>query len=276
MTIPFSKYSGCGNDFVLIDNRLPLPSFFDPAKTKNTVRFLSDRKEGIGADGVILLENSKVADYKMRIFNSDGSEAEMCGNGLRCLGKFIEELDGPFQQAFIETMKSTLLIEPHEKGIKAEMGAPSDILLDLSIPLNEVTLEAQFLNTGVPHAVIFRDDLKNTPSLNWGREIRYHEKFSPRGTNVNFVKVLSPQMIEIDTYERGVEGLTLACGTGATASALAASLKFNFSSPITVKTRSNEHIEIIFEKNSQNKIISTKQIGPVKKHFQGLIQNITL
>lgn len=237
MTIPFSKYTGCGNDFIVIDNRQPLFSLY------HQIPHICDRKAGIGADGVILLENSKHADYKMRIYNSDGSEAEMCGNGIRCLMKFICEIGGSADACHVETMLKNLRVGMDGELVSVEMGDPFDMQWDIEVE----GLKLDYLNTGVPHAIIFVDELESLQPNLIGPSIRFHKYFGPKGTNVNFARLNKDGVVQVRTYERGVEAETLACGTGATATAIAASRKYGLKEPVIVRVQSGEHLKIGFE-----------------------------
>lgn len=256
--VSFSKYSGCGNDFILIDNRA---LFFDP----NKVSLLCDRRQGIGADGVVLLERSAAADHKMRIFNADGSEAEMCGNGIRCLMQFIQDTIAPHERCNIETMLRNLTVAMDGDHVKVDMGDP--LHMEWSIPLEGYTWEQ--INTGVPHAVTFVQDLDGFPLEKVGPTIRRHPYFGPNGTNVNIATINDDGTVSVRTYERGVEGETLACGTGATATAIAASKKFGLKSPVSVKVRSNDLLKIGFEWNSDH-ISRVTLTGPAQKIFSGV------
>lgn len=267
--IPFSKYSGCGNDFILINNR-------DSSLRLNekTIVNLCDRNRGIGADGVIFLENGKgISDFRMRIFNRDGREAEMCGNGLRCLGQFIYELGFEKKPYQIETKERTLKIELIDDLIKAEMGDAIDLKLDISLKLEENPLSCYSLNTGVPHAVIFVEDIHQVQVSTLGQKIRHHEQFSPAGTNANFVERKAGNQIAIRTFERGVEGETLACGTGAAASAISACQKWNMEQPIEVVFSSGEKLEITFTREG-TAFTQITQTGPALKTFHGVFDMI--
>jgi diaminopimelate epimerase len=237
---PFSKYSGCGNDFILIDNRKK--SF--PLENPFLIPNLCNRKMGIGADGIVLLENSSSADFRMRIFNSDGSEAEMCGNGVRCLGKFLKELGEKTNNFTIETMHRKHSLALLENGsVRVEMGDPSDIQWEIPLSIEGGFLIIDSLNTGVPHAICFMEDIEKVNLCFLGPQVRHHPYF-PRGTNFNIAEVDKNGEVWVRTFERGVEEETLACGTGATAAAIAASKKFGLLSPILVHTKSKEILEI--------------------------------
>lgn len=234
----FSKYEGCGNDFILVDHRTP---FFPPSNHSLIVK-ICHRKHGIGADGLIFLERSQKADFKMRIFNADGSEAEMCGNGIRCLFKFIQELGVPGNAFHIETVGSILHVSQDGVDVEVDMPIPYDFRWNIS--LDPYVLH--YLNTGVPHAICFTDNLETTDVFANGRKIRHLPFFAPKGTNANFVSLISKNEIAIRTYERGVEDETLACGTGCTAAAIAAVKIKGAEAPVFVKTRSGETLKINF------------------------------
>lgn len=256
-SLPFSKYEGCGNDFILIDWRQLKRDAFLPEE----IRTLCSRKQGIGADGLITLDSSQKGDARMRIYNADGSEAEMCGNGIRCLMKFMRERGFSQETAVIETAERLLKGSLCGEDVIFEMGTPTDIRWDA--PLE--TWQIHFLNTGVPHAVIFVDHLDTADVQKWGSFIRFHPLFQPQGTNVNFVQIKGPQILSIRTYERGVEGETLACGTGATAAALAYAHLHKAKSPISVLTRSLDSLTISFTPDWS----LVQMQGPARKVFEG-------
>lgn len=258
--IPFSKYSGSGNDFILIDNR---KGVFNDRRASLIVK-MCDRKNGIGADGVILLESSQKCDFRMRIFNPDGTEAEMCGNGIRCLAKFIEDLNIDKSVCRIETLERELGVVKSEGEIKVEMGDPKDMEWDIPIEVLGESVRVHYLNTGVPHVVYFVRDLDEIDCVKMGSKLRYHPRFQPKGTNVNFVMVDKNNELWIRTYERGVEGETLACGTGAVASALAASKIYGLKGPLRVHPVSDEVLVVHFQGFS--KVTLT---GPARLCFTG-------
>jgi diaminopimelate epimerase len=220
--ISFVKYQGAGNDFILIDDRAPI---FNPS----LVPSLCHRKFGIGADGVILLQLDPVADFRMRIFNSDGSEAESCGNGLRCLMRFIADLNLPQKTYRIATGQRYVEAGYLRDQIWTNLGTATEIKQHFI-----EGLEVHSLNTGVPHAVIFSPD---TDLAILGPFLRYHHAFQPAGTNVNLATLHKDGSISMRTYERGVEAETLACGTGAAAVGLIASQKYHLPSPIQINAR---------------------------------------
>lgn len=252
----FSKYSGCGNDFILIDNRQRI----FPYEDRSLIAKLTHRRLGIGADGIILLETSDSEDFAVRILNADGSEAEMCGNGIRCLGKFIKELNIDGNQFSIETLERVVSIEFNGENISVGMGSSKDEKWEIDLD----SMKIDYLNTGVPHAILFTDDLGSIDLTTLGPKVRHHKEFQPKGTNFNLAQLKEGQMW-MRTFERGVEGETLACGTGATAVALAASRKYGLKSPVKVHTRSGEILEITFDDQWSKIFLS----GPAHLIFQG-------
>jgi diaminopimelate epimerase len=247
-SIKFTKTVASGNDFVVIDNLRAI--------IKNRAVFakgICDRKYGVGADGLLLLEKTRVADVKMRIFNADGSEAEMCGNGARCfafwLAKNRKTKTGNLN---IETKAGIIKSFVGNENVRINLTDPKNIKLGIIVALNKRNIRVNFIDTGVPHAVIFVDGLDNMDVNQIGSSVRYHHKFSPRGTNADFVEVLNDNTISVRTYERGVEVDTLACGTGSVASALIFALKTGTNNVIKVRTRSGEVLKVLFKKSGNN------------------------
>ncbi|MCM8771532.1 MAG: diaminopimelate epimerase [Candidatus Omnitrophica bacterium] len=245
----FFKIVGSGNDFIIIDNRENKIK-----NRKNLALKLCDRKFGIGADGLLFLEKSTIADFKMRIFNPDGSEAEMCGNGLRCILRYIYEKNlSRKKKLIIETKAGVLDGEIKGRKIKVRIKVIEKPKLNIEISINGEKITGNFINTGVPHTVIFVDNVERIDLNELGPKIRFNKIFSPEGTNVDWVEISNNRSsIKIRTYERGVEGETLSCGTGAVASALISSLLFKISSPINVITKSKEVLKVYFDKNFEN------------------------
>jgi diaminopimelate epimerase len=244
MKIPFMKMSGSGNDFILIDHRKPILS---EEEMKGFARKVCQRKVSVGADGLILIENSEKADVKWRFFNADGSEAEMCGNAGRCLGRFtyLKGITGP--SLTFETLAGVLSAQVNGKRVKLEMTRPFGLKLDEKISIEGKEMVLSNINTGVPHAVFFLDGIDEADVFKIGRAIRFHPHFAPAGTNANFVRCEGPSQLTVRTYERGVEDETLACGTGVVASALIAAFKRLVKSPVFVKTRGGETLNVHFE-----------------------------
>lgn len=254
MTINFTKMVGSGNDFVVIDNR---NNIFD-GQNKALIKKLCNRIKGIGADGIILIEKSETADFKMRILNSDGSEADMCGNGARCAAYFASSQKIVLKSMKFETLAGIIEGEILDDGceakkVKVKMINPHSVRDDIYLDLPDLEqVRICSINTGVPHAVIFVENIKNIDVEEIGSFVRYNQAFMPSGTNVNFVKIKNQNEIIVRTYERGVENETLSCGSGSTASAIFSALKFDLKSPILVHTKSGEDLQIHFNKDGEN------------------------
>ncbi len=270
----FAKLQGSGNDFVLIDNRdgrvYEALERFGLCLKEFVVR-LCDRHRGIGADGLILIEEPEDPknDFKWQFFNSDGSEAEMCGNGSRCAVRFCYDMGIVDDKVSFETLAGVIRAEVLDGGrrVKVQLTPPSDIQ-EKEIPLEEGSVKGYFINTGVPHFVVPVEDIERVDVRKLGRAIRFHEEFQPKGTNVNFVEILGEGVVKIRTYERGVEAETLACGTGATASAIV-SYRAGLVSrkPVEVITKSGEVLRIDFDAGTKEVFLE----GPVQKVFEGVL-----
>ncbi len=242
--IEFFKMNGSGNDFIIIDN---MRKKISSDEFRKFVPAICRRKLSVGADGVIILEPSAVADFKWRFFNSDGSEAEMCGNGSRCAAKFAFLKGIAGKNLKFETIAGIIEAEIKEETVKVLITEPFDMKMDYEIYIDENKYFISSINTGVPHVVKFVKELENYDVLKMGRKIRNHEIFKPNGTNVNFVSVLNRDTLKIRTYERGVEDETLACGTGSVAAALIAFKKGFVRAPVKVKNMGGETLTIYFE-----------------------------
>ena len=257
----FCKYQGAGNDFILLDNR---------EKTFNVDRdyiaFLCHRYFGIGADGLMLVENCDDADFRMQFFNSDGSTATMCGNGSRCIVAFAHKLG-------IFTDKVTF-VSGAGKHI-AEVVSKNGNVFEINVKITDVheftcTDEYYFMNTGVPHCIIFVEDIDKVDINSEGKKWRHYHAF-PEGANVNFTQICSDDKIKVATFERGVEGETLACGTGSTAAAIAASHKLkNGNTNFLVETKGG-NLQISFDKNESkpNSFNNIWMQGPATLVFEG-------
>jgi diaminopimelate epimerase len=269
MLLHFYKMNGAGNDFVVVDNRdLSLNL------SKDQIELLCDRHRGIGADGLLAVEPAENgADFKFRYYNADGGEAEMCGNGARCFGRFTSALlEEPADSVSFETIAGTLAAEMVDDNIRIAMSDPFDLKLDIAISLPGLDATLRSLNTGVPHVVAYVDDLAGTDVLKHGAAIRYHKAFAPNGTNANFAEVLGPDHIAIRTYERGVEDETLACGTGMVACALIHHLLTGATSPIKVDVKGGDTLEIGFESDGNESFKNVTLTGPADFVFEGDIE----
>lgn len=248
--IKFYKMCASGNDFIIIDNRKGCISHI-AYHISDFVREICQRKKPVGADGVLLIENSSRADLKMRVFNPDGREVEMCGNGARCIALYINSKCPPKaisrsygadkmqnQKCKIETEAGILEAEVVAGDrVRLKMPDPKDFRFNFNLEVDRDIHKANFINTGVPHVVRFVRSLDSIDVEGLGKAIRYHEEFQPEGTNVDFVEVIGDKDIKVRTYERGVEGETLACGTGAAASAVVAHLLGFIQPPTMVHTK---------------------------------------
>ncbi len=239
--------SASGNDFIVIDNRSGKVNerFHDISEF---VKKVCRVHHSVGADGVILIENSKEQDFCWRFFNADGSEAEMCGNGGRCAARFAYMNGIAKQKMAFETIAGTIKAEVHGGGkVKLQLTKPTDLKLDYPVGLDDKELFVSSVNTGVPHAVLLVTDIDYVPVEELGRMIRYHKIFGEKGTNVNFVEARDKKNVKVRTYERGVEGETLACGTGAVASAVILAEKGLVKSPVNIHTRGGEVLKIYID-----------------------------
>ncbi|MGQ9647894.1 MAG: diaminopimelate epimerase [Thermodesulfobacteriota bacterium] len=254
MKIPFMKMSGSGNDFIVIDHR---KAFLEEDRMKKFARKVCRRRVSVGADGLILVEESNRADFKWRFFNADGSEGEMCGNGGRCVARFAHLKGIAGASLTFETLAGLISGEVNGRRVKLELTKPHSLKLDEKISVEGKELTLSSINTGVPHAVLFLKDIEHADVVDMGRVIRFHPHYAPAGANANFVKVEDSLRLSVRTYERGVEDETLACGTGVVASALVSAFKGFVKSPVTVKTRGGEVLVVHFE----------IEAGEVKKVF---------
>lgn len=244
MEFEFVKMTGAGNDFIVADNR----SGSVTLRPEQVAR-LCDRHFGIGADGLMLLVPcpSGRADWAWQFWNSDGSDAEMCGNGARCFARFIQRATGwTGPRVTFETGAGIVGAEFEGERVTVNLTPPRDLRLGETVPTTTGPVEVSRVNTGVPHAVVFVPDADRAMVLEQGCELRRHPHFGPRGTNVNFVEVRDPGRIRVRTYERGVEGETLACGTGVTASALVTARSRGWPSPVRVLVQGGDELIVHF------------------------------
>lgn len=267
--LDFIKMNGAGNDFVMLDNRSS-----DLYLTEQQINFLCDRHRGIGADGLLVLEITKSkTPYLMRYYNADGIEVEMCGNGARCFTRYLAKLEKLSGQIAFQTKAGLIQGTPQGNQVQILMSAPFDLQLNKLLSLDSAQeLEFHSINTGVPHAVLFVNNLDTTPVVETGRKTRHHTHFAPAGTNVNFVQLKEPQLLAIRTYERGVEDETLACGTGVVASALIHHLLSGAPSPIFAMTQGGNKMRVDFETTKDpHQITRVALTGPADFVFSGTI-----
>jgi len=263
----FTKMNGAGNDFILFDNRTR-----DIDLDRNQIAQLCDRHRGIGADGILLLEKPiNRADFRMRYFNADGGEAEMCGNGARCFARFANKVGGQKAKISFETPAGVISAELKGDLVTLRMTEPTDLRLNVDLPVIAENKTVHFINSGVPHVVIPVAKIDDADVRREGAAIRHHKMFSPNGTNVNFIEKRGPNKIAIRTYERGVEDETLACGTGIVASALIFAASENTNGPIGVIARGGDELEVGFEK-SGDRFRNVTLTGPAEFVFEGSIE----
>jgi diaminopimelate epimerase len=262
----FTKMNGAGNDFVLVDNRLG-----DLQLASDQIAKICDRHRGVGADGVLVLERAaNGADFRMRYYNADGGEAEMCGNGARCFARYANHVAGAKTELSFETPAGVIFSELQGELVRLQMSEPKDMRLAITIALPEREVAAHFANSGVPHVVVPVDDLESVDVRGLGSAIRRHELFAPKGANVNFLKERGPGQIAIRTYERGVEDETLACGTGVVASALIFAATKKVDGPIAVLVRGGNELQVGFEKTG-DQFRDVTLTGPADFVFEGTI-----
>ncbi|MEO6219029.1 MAG: diaminopimelate epimerase [Ginsengibacter sp.] len=258
MKIEFYKYQGTGNDFIMLDNRQGIYSDITPKQ----VNLLCNRRFGIGADGLILLNDKAGFDFEMKYFNSDGKESSMCGNGGRCILKFA---------ATLGIRKSNYRFTATDGLHEAEIDLNGDIRLKMqNVKGVEDYSNHYVLNTGSPHYVKNAVDIMKVDVVAEGRAIRYSKEFAADGINVNFVETLDEDKIYVRTYERGVEDETLSCGTGVTASALISAHNDNGFNRVEVRT-SGGRLSVEFEKLSDKEFINIWLCGPAEMVYKGEI-----
>ena len=266
--VRFWKLEGAGNDFLGLDGRA------GGFKLKRQqIADLCDRRRGVGADGVLVVEKPKVrgADFRMRYYNSDGGEAEMCGNGARCFALLARAVSGRKGNVLrIQTQAGLVTLQIRGQEVQVSMTEPTKLRLGKKVVVAGRKVVVDFLNSGVPHAVLFVRSVRSIDVAKQGRAIRYHSAFAPSGTNVNFVEIGRGNRIHVRTYERGVEGETLACGTGVAASSILSNLRRGLRSPILVTTRGGDHLRVGFSMvNGQARKVTLQ--GPARIVYTGVI-----
>lgn len=265
--LKFYKMSGAGNDFVVLDNRkgevsasIPLDQF--AAK-------VCDRHRSIGGDGILLVEPSSRKNFRMRYYNADGSEADMCGNGARCIARFASIIGAAGESMEFENLAGDFKAEILKGGkVRVQMSKPHSMKLNLQVEVDGQFLVAHSINTGVPHLVVPVRDIDDFPVEALGRKLRFHKDFAPKGTNVNFVGLKDKHAIKERTYERGVEGETLACGTGAVASAILMAASGACESPVAVTTSGGDTLEVSFNLKGEE-VTDVVMTGGAEITFEG-------
>ncbi|MCM8787102.1 MAG: diaminopimelate epimerase [Candidatus Omnitrophica bacterium] len=260
--VKFRKIVASGNDFIIV-----LESDVKRYDFANLAKKICERKFGIGADGLLVIGTEKNS-LRMRIFNSDGSEAQMCGNGARCAAYFLSK-KLKIKNLKIKTAAGIISASVNKNKVRLKLTQPKELNLDIPIRVNNRLLKVNFINTGVPHTVIFVEGLEKIDVFNLGRLIRHHRYFKPEGTNVDFVEVLWDNFINLRTYERGVEDETLACGTGAVAASIITSYKLGKNVKyFKVLTKGGEILKVYFKKE-EDRIYDVWLEGSVKVICEG-------
>lgn len=285
MRLSFTKMTGAGNDFVVVDARRQRVSSLH-AQWPSVGRALCDRHLGIGADGLLVLERSSRADVRMRVINADGSEAKMCGNGARCAALYLTSpqsiVHSPQpKKVTIEAKAGVLSAVVRGERVALRMTDPAGLQLEQTVRVGSKRIRLGFVDTGVPHAVVSVAALDAVDVTRLGRALRYHRDFLPKGTNVNFIQTDArrPNCLRIRTYERGVEGETLACGTGVAAAAIvhvltASNGHATGSRRVDVETRSGDRLTVSFTVTPKGDTLRMSDVvleGPARRVFDGAV-----
>lgn len=257
MKTPFVKMHGAGNDFVMIDDR---EETF-PLEDHKFIARIANRPDGVGCEGVIFVRKSDKADFAMRFFNPDGSEAELCGNGARAVAAFAYSIGAARARTMrFETLAGMISAVVHDnETVTIGMPQPKDLRKD-------------FVNSGVPHAIVAVENIDAANVAEEGRKIRYSEAFAPAGTNVDFVAYAPPHELKIRTYERGVEAETFACGTGSVAAAVIGVDQYGLKFPVSVKTSRGDTLVIDGSCTGDGRYERVTLTGPVKTVFSGVFE----
>jgi diaminopimelate epimerase len=270
--IPFWKLSGSGNDFVVIDNRRHLIN----GNASRWAAKLCHRQFGVGADGLLLIEPSQKADFRMVYYNSNGSRATMCGNGARCIAWSAHELGMVGSNFDFETDLSIVKARVDDRVVEVTLADAKEYRPARKIRAANKVFNMVSVDTGVPHAVIEVPNVDKIDVMTYGRALRFHRAFGPKGANVNFIQRLGPNRLKVRTYERGVEGETLACGTGVTASAIAAALRGRISSSVHCQTTGGDVLQVGFTLHPEDPGRVATHVtltGPVQRTFAGQFES---
>jgi len=269
MEIAFTKMHGAGNDFVMIEN---LDGTIELSSEQ--VAKLCDRRFGIGADGLILLNPpaDESVEATMVYYNADGGRVDMCGNGARCFTSFaLQNGVGDGSSVSFKTDAGPMTADAKEEQFTIRLTPVHGLTLDQKLVTDQGSFEYHFMNTGVEHVVRFVEDVAKVDIVPEGSAVRYHDDFAPKGTNANFAQIQSDGIIKVRTYERGVEGETLACGTGVTAVAIAATLKGLAEAPVKLLVAGGDVLTIGFDREGDS-VSNITLTGPAKNVFTGTIE----
>lgn len=265
LPLPFCKMNGAGNDFIVIDHRIPL---IPRDRMAEFARLVCRRKFSVGADGLFLIEPAEDADFKWRFFNADGSEAGMCGNGARCVARFALMHGIAAAQMRFATLAGIIEATVADTEVTITMTPAHSFRFDLPVEAAGQSLVVHSVDTGVPHIVLFVDHLDTVDVVGLGRQLRHHALFAPAGTNVNFVE-RQEQGFRIRTYERGVEDETMACGTGVVAGALIAAAKGLADSPVEMVTSGGVALTVEFAAGKRDGVDQVFLKGPAHLIYRG-------
>jgi diaminopimelate epimerase len=271
LALRFARMHGAGNDFVILHD----PAGRLAGDRAALARALCDRRRGIGGDGLILVgpPSSSGPAFSMTYVNADGGDAAMCGNGARCALRRAVDLGLVDTEGAFETGSGILRGRVDGSEVRLSMPNPTDERPARILDVDGEALQVFSIDTGVPHAVLFADDVLAVDAAARGRAVRQHASFAPPGTNVNFVQVLDKGRLRVRTYERGVEGETLACGTGAVASALVCSRLGLAASPVSIETQSGETLRVGFESGPDSSFHGVTLAGPTELVATGEIDD---
>jgi len=270
MKTSFWKMHGAGNDFIILQARTASA----PSPAASQIQAWCQRHTGIGADGLLLLRppTDPRHHFRMQFFNPDGNEADMCGNGARCIARYAHDQNLAPAEMIFETASGTVAASVQDDAVRLQMPLPRNIRLKQELILHNQTITVDFADTGVPHVVVTCPDLAAINLQTIGTEIRYHPRYAPHGTNVDWIQVVDDRTLHIRTYERGVEGETRACGTGVTAAAVVALLQGKVQSPVRIQTAGGDWLTIsaTFTHETFHRL---ELSGPAAYVFEGVLPN---
>lgn len=267
MKIPFWKMHGASNDFIVVDDRAQ--TF--PAHDRRWLERIMSRRTGVGSEGVLLIQPSLRADFRMRFFNPDGGEVDMCGNGARCIARLAHEIGVAPADMTFDTEAGPVRAEILGDQVRLHLYEPKDFRMDQRIHVLGHAHPYHFVNSGVPHVVLEVDDLNHVDVQRLGSAIRYHADFAPKGTNVNFIQMTGADSLRVRTYERGVEAETLACGTGIVAAGILAARSGRVRTPVRVTPASGDVLEVNFTP-TETGATNVTLYGPAAHVFRGELE----
>lgn len=266
MQIPFFKMHGAANDFIVIDDR----ALTFPAQDRAWLASIMARHTGVGSEGVLLIQPSESADFRMRFFNPDGGEVDMCGNGARCIARFAWEQGIAPDTMRFDTGAGVVGAQVSGDTVQLTMTPPKDWRLGRSLVIEGQTILYDFVNSGVPHVVVVVEDVATVNVARLGAALRYHSDFTPDGTNVNFIQITGPSTLRLRTYERGVEAETPACGTGIVAAGVIAGRTSRCPPPVQITSAGGHELVVDFVLNDHG-VDHVTLTGPAEHVFEGML-----